>query len=1038
MATFTKSSKPDIKTSQGLYQLATQNNLKAQADRIMKQQQGEENKKIFSGGFISDIFDGLNALQYGVTGVLKGKSFMEGVKTRQSFSDKDALGDKGIPGMIAGIGLDIAVDPLTYIAPYTILKKIPGAIKVGKAVKSAAFGKIVEKSVKTGEGVKKISQLEGGTKAGKWFAEKFSWMFGADPIFKETYERGLRNIGRGTENLVDMTKGIVNLVPETAAKILTRDKTGRFIRTPIETLKKVLKPEELEPVLAMYNKLEELGQEAVRLKLLSKSKYEEGIGEYIKNAYLEFEQAKGKLPFGRAKVGVKGIKKRVEGLTTEKMAELGQIDNPAYLLFKSTFDLFKDVENTKLFNTISKQFGSDIAQEGFKQLPKTRRLFTSATGEKVEMLGKIKNLNKQLRPALQQLKQTFKADRQILSKIAKLESEIGGLSKLRADEFFKFFQQGQKASKIIPKGRTIRGIGKILSSPMYADEIKSVATKIDSFKGGFDDLMKSDIGKTLDQLDINGILERSGFKTTKELFDFIKKPFTSKAEKVGEVLLKGDLDKLVRVQTQIEELGRLAENVKGIDKASINDSFINLEKTINGIKGEKEGIFEQIGKVKLGELSGKYVPEYIHKIIGDITDPIKDTFGKKLVAGFKYGKVILNPATHARNVASNSLLNWWKLGLGPWRADIYAEAVKNVAKGGKWLDEAKTTGFNIDTFVHNELKGILDGPEMASFGRKFGSKWSKVKQKIADVYQGEENIAKMAAFIHQRKKGIGIEEAWKAAESATFNYAQVTPFIRKLRTNLFGFPFITFTVKATPIAVETALKAPHRISVIGKIKNGLEQQADIKTTARERASEPPWIKDGFYVKLPMKDKHGRSAYFDLTYIIPFGDLMAGNFFERQTQRETGLPEAIPSALMSKSPVLNVLKELSRNQDFYGDKVWNDSDSQEKQLGDIMRHLSKTYLPPLVADQIPGGYKYDGTRRQKGIVSALKPDQEIKQQRTLMQEMLRNVGAKIQPIDVDLQENYQEWNTKKALTTLMLEQPEDILKEFSTTYIPKEK
>ena len=88
--------------------------------------------------------------------------------------------------------------------------------------------------------------------------------------------------------------------------------------------------------------------------------------------------------------------------------------------------------------------------------------------------------------------------------------------------------------------------------------------------------------------------------------------------------------------------------------------------------------------------------------------------------------------------------------------------------------------------------------------------------------------------------------------------------------------------------------------------------SDIKETERERASEPPWVKDGFYIKLPMKDKYGRSIYFDLTYIIPFGDLMSGNFIERQIKRTTGVKESLAEALVSKSPALNFLKEISRN------------------------------------------------------------------------------------------------------------------------------
>jgi hypothetical protein len=855
---------PDTKTSAGLYNLAAQSGLQRDADRILEAQKGEETKKIFSGGFISDVFDVLNSLQYGVTGMLKGKGFAEGVRTRQSFSDKDALGDNGLPGVIAGIGMDIAVDPLTYIAPWTIAKKIPAISKLAKGIKGALFGKMVPKTIKTAEGAKKVQQLEGGTRLGKYLGRKVSWMFGADPVFKETWERGLKNTAVGTQNLAEIARGITKLTPKTAAKILTRDKTGRIARVPLAQLKKTLSPEEFETVATAWNKLDDLGKQAVDLKLLSKGKFEENFGEYLKNAYLEYEQRKSKGLFKFAKVGVKGIKKRrtpeelargylaslgikkarklypksvvkafgkdvvstkkLSKETIDKLAKkgfaqtaerLGQIEDPTYLLFKSTFDLFKDVENTKLFNTINKGWASDVAQTGFKQLPKTKRL---------------------------------------------------------------------------------------------------------------------------------------------------------------------------------------------------------------------------------GSLSGKWIPENISDYVNEISQPIKYGIGKKLVADFKFFKVVMNPATHARNIVSNRILNWWKLGMNPLdprTIKAEAESLKEIAKGGgKWMNQAKTAGYNVDTFLSQEITHMLDSPEALAWGKKLGNKWGNLKKSIGKIYQGEENQAKLAAFIFNRKhRGLGIEDAWKAAESATFNYAQVTPFVRKLRESLFGFPFITFTTKATPVAIETALKHPRRISAFGKIKTAIENQADIKVTDRERASEPPWVRDGFYIKLPMKDKHGRSSYFDLTYIIPFGDLVSGQFVERQVKRDTGVKESLLEAGLGKAPALNLIKELSRNQDFYGNKIWKESDSTEKQTADLFRHLSKAYLPPLVADQIPGGYNKRGERQQRGFIgAAMTPEDELNQKRTVMQEMLRQVGAKLQPMDVDIQESYQEWNQKKALETLLKEK--GILRGLDISYVPK--
>ena len=93
------------------------------------------------------------------------------------------------------------------------------------------------------------------------------------------------------------------------------------------------------------------------------------------------------------------------------------------------------------------------------------------------------------------------------------------------------------------------------------------------------------------------------------------------------------------------------------------------------------------------------------------------------------------------------------------------------------------------------------------------------------------------------------------------------------------------------------------------------------------------------------------------------------------------------------------------------------------------------MPPLIADQIPGGYNEKGERQWRGFVgAAMTPAQEENQKRTLMQEMLRNIGAKIQPIDADIQETYQEWNKKKALETLLREK--GLISQFQKYYIPK--
>lgn len=809
----------DLKTSKGLYDLATKVGLKNQADRIVQLNSGEDTKKIFSGGFISDTFDVLNALDYGVVGLLQGKGFKRGIQERSSFSDQDALGQYGARGAIAGLVLDIAVDPLTYAGGFGLLgkaSKASGLSKLAELAKGAVFGKKVLKSIEGVGDIKNLTRLyetvEGGTKLGKYLGSKFAWMFGVDPIYRQAWERSVKNIGVTTQYVSKLGKSVAGLAPETAAKILVKDEAGRFLRRPLAELAQNLKPEELKPVAEFYSTIDNLGKEAVDLGLLSKETYEKNIGEYIKNAYTEYETTKGTGLFGFTRTGIKGIKKRKQ---VADVAEFGltQVDNPAYLLFKSAADLTRDVENAKLLRIVNRQLATDVAQDGFTQL----------------------------------------------------------------------------------------GSGK-----------------------------------------------------------------------------------------------------------------------------------------KWGEAAGKFIPDNVKMYLDEIVEPSKDTLARRAVANFKFFKVVMSPGTHARNILSNKALNYWKLGMNPLDPRVIKTdsiALSEIAKGsGKWIDEATPLGYNLDTFASAEMRGLLEQVDPSVLG-KAKSSWSNIKKKLGDLYQAEENYAKLSAYIFNRSyKGLGPEEAWKAAESATFNYAQVTPFVRKLRESLFGFPFITFTVKSTPVALETALKNPQRISVIGKIKSSIEGQSDPEETARERASEPAWVRNGFYIKLPMKDKEGRSAYFDMTYILPFGDLLAGNFFERSQNLETGVPEGATSAALRRSPFLNLVGELYKNKDFYGNSIWRESDPTEKQLTDVMRHLTKAYLPNIATDFLPGGYNRRGERQQRGVLGAAKPNEKPDQKRTVAQELLRLIGAKIQPIDADIQETYQEWNIKKGLSTLLRDN--GIVDDFNVSYIPK--
>lgn len=785
----------DLSTSAGLQQLAEKTGLGEEAKRLTAEK-GEKPKEFWSGGFIMDTFDTLNALQYGVTGVLKGKSFAEGVKTRQSFSDKDALGEYGLPGIIGGIALDIAVDPLTYINPTTALRKI-------------APKKALDVASTVGEAVKT-------SRMGQSLGRAFVYRFGQDKVYKDLAEKTIKNSGRSIENVLELARPLTKLDSADQRLIAEFRKAGKLDDLPTTLLEKA------RPA---FSELDRLGKESVRLGLLKKEIYDENMGSYLARLYMKHEapldpKAMKKLFISAerkpARIDISRFMKR-DDIPQEVREAMGEILEAGYPTAKSLIQLSVANEKARFFNEVAKRWGKEEALEGFSQLPKTNRL-------------------------------------------------------------------GELAGKYVPEG----------------------------------------------------------------IYD--------------------DIQEMIRVKTP-------------------------WQKTQS-----------------------------------------------KVVGGFKFGKVVLNPATHSRNMMSNMLLNHFE-DLPAWRADIYGKAFHQVKTKGKLYKEAKDAGMAVDTFASQELEEILKrSPEAKTALQHVGNKVKDITDGLSNLYQKEEEWAKMAMYIYQRGKGVSPDDAVKIAERATFNYAQVTPFIRRLRESLWGYPFITFSYKATPQIARTVATKPTKISNIGKIKQGIENLVNQKELEEERASEPSWVRDGFYLRLPGKDKHGRSPYLDLTYLLPFGDLATGQIIRRDVSRETGIQEEPITSLVRKLPVLDVFAELTKNQDFFGNQIYKDSAPPEQIAKDIFRHIVKFYSPPFVGDILPGGYRSGGERvpsKAERVFQGEAPSIEGggKQTRTSMQELLSLVGLKVQPVDLEFQNRMAESEKRKALTTLLNE--EGVTAQFKKTFIPKQ-
>lgn len=413
----------------------------------------------------------------------------------------------------------------------------------------------------------------------------------------------------------------------------------------------------------------------------------------------------------------------------------------------------------------------------------------------------------------------------------------------------------------------------------------------------------------------------------------------------------------------------------------------------------------------LGPLAGTYLP---HAIADDITDLVARPAGfarawKTGVGWWKYGKVVLNPATHARNIMSNFILADMA-GLAPYKIHRYAQGLRSLVTHDEWYREAKEAGtFLLDTFRGTELPKLLTAAPSASAWRRSLTMAVAPIRRAGDAYQAEEQLFKMAFYIDRRKAGLAAPDAAKLAEQALFNYRKVPRLIANLRS--YGVvPFLTFPYKAVPAFGRALAKRPAAINRYGNIFRIFEAPG----AETERKVLPEYMQDG-WMRLPDTDADGRVRYLNLNYILPFGDIgeaaTLGGYLGRGGQKSSFL----------SLPMADLASAVVSGRDAYTDQ------EIEKQPGGWTGFLTNFMLPPLA-----GGYA------SKELIASAKgqptnPLSRTAEPRSLSQALLANLaGLRIRPLDLqqerrsriagveaeirDLRTEMRRWQRSKWITT----------------------
>jgi hypothetical protein len=412
--------------------------------------------------------------------------------------------------------------------------------------------------------------------------------------------------------------------------------------------------------------------------------------------------------------------------------------------------------------------------------------------------------------------------------------------------------------------------------------------------------------------------------------------------------------------------------------------------------------FAQVPDVKAaGPAAGKWFPQ---AIADDLNQGMAKP-GKMMqkwrtgVGWWKYGKVVLNPATHGRNMMSNYMLASMA-GLSPFRPQRYVQAMRalNPKNNDPYFREAKAAGtFLQDTYAAAELPKLLDiSGDLSGLKKGLTSTLRKIGQKPSDAYQYEEKLFKMAMYIDKRKAGVLPKAAADFAEEALFNYRRVPEFIDQIRRTG-AVPFITFSYKAIPATARALWQRPATVNRIGNVFRTFEERTPEGHDSRHLL--PEYMRDG-WMKLPWADKKGRPQYFNMDYILPFGDLG-----EIATGSGIGGRGGAVAGLIN-SPLVNAAAAWATGTDpFTNQQI-------DEQFGGMSKYISNLILPSLapeipgLGEWVPGGYGY---REIMGALEGIptNPFNIRAEPRTIWQAGAANLlGLRVRPVDFPQEYQYR--------------------------------
>jgi len=453
-------------------------------------------------------------------------------------------------------------------------------------------------------------------------------------------------------------------------------------------------------------------------------------------------------------------------------------------------------------------------------------------------------------------------------------------------------------------------------------------------------------------------------------------------------------------------------------------------------------------KVKrYGALAGRYLPAPIwndvRQTIGFRYQPLGETYAA-IHRAWKASKTALSPAVHMNNVMANFVMaDWHDVTAGHVLKALRLMTSKDAA-ADEVLARFGDSGGSIGTWVTKELQqeqlrplldalgkelgiagnvtgqvGVMSALQLALKGR-FPSAWDALKPSAAgkitvktaramiDLYEAEDQVFRLAAWLKAKEDGATDQVAGKVARKSFLDYNINAPWVQMMRST--ALPFVAFTYRAAPMMLEIAAKKPWKliklgllagaINALGYMLSGGDEDDERKLLPEEKAGRI-WGITPKLIRMPWNDANGSPVFLDIRRWIPVGDIFDAG------QSHAALP-ILPS--MTPGGPLALMAELMLNkQGFTGKSITLETDTAYEQAAKLTDYLYKAFAPNIAV--LPGTYAWTGISN----AGSGKTDSFGREQ-SLAQSIISSVGIKLGSYPPDV----LRLNAQRAAQAKMME------------------